>query len=151
MQLTSAIKKYIDQSVLCWLATASADNIPNVSPKEIFMVYDEETIIIANVASPQTAKNIQQNPNVCLSFIDVLVQKGYQLKGKAVVVSKNDTEFTALETPILKITQGKFPFVSIFKMTVESTKPIVAPRYVLYPEETTEASQIDSAKKSYGF
>ncbi len=34
--LTSDIKKYIDQSVLCWLATVSKDGIPNVSPKEIF-------------------------------------------------------------------------------------------------------------------
>ncbi|TYA74363.1 pyridoxamine 5'-phosphate oxidase family protein [Seonamhaeicola marinus] len=151
MQLTEDIKKYIDQSVLCWLATASPDNIPNVSPKEIFMVYDEETIIIANVASPQTAKNIKQNPNICLSFVDVLVQKGYQLKGKAAVVYKRDEEFSALETPILKITQGKFPFTSIFKITVESAKPILAPRYVLYPDETSEASQIESAKKSYGF
>ncbi len=150
MTLNKDIKRYIDQSVLCWLATSSSENIPNVSPKEIFTLYDDDTIIIANVASPQTAKNIKENPNICLSFIDVLVQKGYQLKGKARVVSKNDAEFTALETPILKITDGKFPFASIFKITVESAKPILAPRYLLYPEETTEASQIESAKRSYG-
>ncbi len=150
MILNKDIKRYIDQSVLCWLATSSSKNIPNVSPKEIFTLYNDETIIVANVASPQTAKNIKENPNICLSFIDVLVQKGYQLKGKAMVVSKNDAEFTALETPILKITEGKFPFASIFKITVESAKPILAPRYLLYPEETTEASQIKSAKRSYG-
>lgn len=26
----------IDKSVLCWLATASGEGIPNVSPKEMF-------------------------------------------------------------------------------------------------------------------
>lgn len=150
MKLTEDIKKYINQSVLCWLATASLDNIPNVSPKEIFITYNDETIIIANVASPQTAKNIQQNPNICLSFIDVLVQKGYQLRGKAKVITKKEEDFKALEKPLLEITQGKFPFTSIFKINVESAKPILAPRYVLYPDETTEASQIESAKKSYG-
>ncbi|WP_282135035.1 pyridoxamine 5'-phosphate oxidase family protein [Seonamhaeicola maritimus] len=149
MTLTKNIKKYIDKSVLCWLATSSSKNIPNVSPKEIFTCYDNETIIIANVASPQTAKNIKENPNICLSFIDVLVQKGYQLKGKAEVISKESNEFETLELPLLKITDGKFPFASIFKITVESAKPIIAPRYILYPE-TTEDQQIESAKKSYG-
>ena len=35
MQLTTEIKKAIDQSVLCWLATVSKEGIPNVSPKEV--------------------------------------------------------------------------------------------------------------------
>ncbi|WP_248724321.1 pyridoxamine 5'-phosphate oxidase family protein [Seonamhaeicola sp. ML3] len=149
MKLTENITHYVEASVLCWLATSSLENVPNVSPKEIFTVYGDDTIIIANVASPQTAKNINENSMVCLSFIDVLVQKGYQLKGKAKVVSKHDTEFEVLEKPLLEITQGQFPFSSIFKITVDTAKPILAPRYVLYPE-TTEEAQIKSAKESYG-
>ncbi len=143
------IKTYIHQSVLCWLATSSKDNIPNVSPKEVF-TFLGDTIIIANIASPQSAKNIKDNPNVCLSFIDILVQKGYQLKGKAEVISKSDSEFEVLEQPLLKITEGKFPFSSIFKISIERVKPIIAPKYILYPE-TTEEDQIKSAKRSYGF
>jgi predicted pyridoxine 5'-phosphate oxidase superfamily flavin-nucleotide-binding protein len=34
--ITDDVKKYIDQSVLCWLATSNAQNEPNVSPKEMF-------------------------------------------------------------------------------------------------------------------
>ncbi|WP_203256351.1 pyridoxamine 5'-phosphate oxidase family protein [Hyunsoonleella ulvae] len=143
------IKKYIDSSVLCWLATVSKDNIPNVSPKEVF-TYHEDTIIIANIASPQSAKNIKHNNNICLSFIDILVQKGYQIKGNAEIIHKTYPEFKTLAQPLLKITEGKFPFSSIFKISVKSVKPIIAPKYVLYPE-TTEAAQIKSAKKTYGF
>jgi len=142
------IKKYIDQSVLCWLATASKENTPNVSPKEVF-TYFENDIIIANIMSPQSAKNIKENPNVCLSFIDILVQKGYQVKGAAEVISKHQPEFETLKQPLLKITEGKFPFASIFKISIESTKPIIAPKYMLYPE-TTEEDQIASAKRVYG-
>ncbi len=141
------IKKYMNQSVLCWLATASQDNIPNVSPKEVF-TYFEDYIIIANIMSPQSAKNIKENPNVCLSFIDILVQKGYQVKGAAEVISKHQPEFETLKQPLLKITEGKFPFSSIFKISVESTKTIIAPKYILYPK-TTEQEQIESAKKAY--
>ncbi|MGC6432430.1 MAG: pyridoxamine 5'-phosphate oxidase family protein [Jejuia sp.] len=127
------IKKYVNQSVLCWLATVSKDNTPNVSPKEVFTYY-EDYIIIANIASPQSAKNIEANPNVCVSFIDVLVQKGYQIKGKAEIVSNGSTDFEILKQLLLEITGGKFPFSSVFKVTIESAKPIIAPKYTLYPE-----------------
>lgn len=146
--LSTKVKKYIDESVLCWLATASTDNIPNVSPKEIFSYYNENSIIVANIASPQTVKNIKQNPNVCVSFIDVFVQKGYQIKGKGFIISKKNESFSAMEAILLKMTKGRFPFSTITKITVESIKPILAPRYILYPE-TTEEQQITSAKKTY--
>lgn len=146
--LTQEIKKYIESSVLCWLATSSKENIPNVSPKEVFTYFGEEVIIIANIASPQTVKNIKENSNVCISFIDVLVQKGLQIKGNAEIVKKGGTKYEAMENELLKITQGKFPFSSITKITIETVKPIIAPKYILYPE-TTEENQIESAKKSY--
>lgn len=148
MQLTADIKKYIDQSVLCWLATVSEEQQPNVSPKEIFASYGEEHIIIANIASPQSLRNIKQQAKVCLSFIDILVQKGYQLKGKASIIKKGQPEFELLEQVLLQLTGGKFPFSSITKIKVESAKPILAPRYLLFPD-TTEEQQIKSAQKMY--
>lgn len=143
------IKAYIDRSVLCWLATASAEGIPNVSPKEIFSFYGAEQIIIANIASPQSMRNIRENNQVCLSFIDILVQKGFQLKGKAEIVKKTEPEFHEMEKVLLKMTGGKFPFSSIISITIKEVKPILAPKYILYPE-TTEEEQIASAKKAYG-
>ena len=148
MQLTEAIKQSIDRSVLCWLATSSADNIPNVSPKEAFNYYGEDQIIIANIASPQTIKNIKQNNQVCISFIDILVQKGFQLKGTAEIIEKSHPEFAAMKQVLLKMIGDKFPFSSITCIRIESAKPIIAPSYFLYPD-TTEAQQIESAKKAY--
>lgn len=150
MKLTAEVKKYIKKSVLCWLATSSKDNTPNVSPKEIFNHYKDDCIIIANIASPQTVRNIKENKNVCVSFIDVLVQKGFQVKGKAKIVSTGDIEFAEMERILTKMTGGNFPFATITKIKLEEVKPIIAPKYVLYPE-TTEEQQIESAKEAYGF
>lgn len=150
MELNSIIRKCINQSVLCWLATASNENEPNVSPKEIFSFYKRNKIIIANIASPQSVRNIKQNANVCLSFIDILVQKGFQLKGKAKIIGKTDIEFLEMENILIKMTGGKFPFATITEITIEHIKPIIAPKYILYPD-TTELEQIESAKKLYGF
>ncbi len=150
MKPIKEIKESIDKSVLCWLATVSNENIPNVSPKEIFAYYGTDALIIANIASPRTVGNIEQNENVCVSFIDILVQKGFQIKGKAKIIGKTDPEFSEMEPILTEMTEGKFPFRTITKVTIEQVRPIIAPKYVLYPE-TTEKEQIESAKKAYGF
>jgi predicted pyridoxine 5'-phosphate oxidase superfamily flavin-nucleotide-binding protein len=149
MKLNIEIKKCINKSVLCWLATSSTENIPNVSPKEIFNHFGTDRIIIANIASPQTVQNIKQNENVCVSFIDILVQKGFQLKGKAKIIKKTDSEYSEMEKTLVKMTEGKFPFTTITEITIKQVKPIIAPKYILYPE-TTEQEQIESAKRLYG-
>lgn len=150
MHLSKEIKAYVDQSVLCWLATASRDNIPNVSPKEIFTYYGTENIIIANIASPQSVRNIRQNNQVCVSFIHILKQKGFQIKGQAEIIEESDPEFQPMEKLLIPMTEGKFPFTTITKITIGQVKPILAPRYILYPD-TTEEEQIKSAKIAYGF
>jgi predicted pyridoxine 5'-phosphate oxidase superfamily flavin-nucleotide-binding protein len=150
MELNKEIKDCINKSVLCWLATASTENIPNVSPKEIFNYYKADRIIVANIASPQTTRNIKQNENVCISFIDILVQKGYQVKGNAKIIEKTDSEFSEMEKILTEMTGGIIPFATITEITVGEIKPIIAPKYILFPE-TTEKEQIESAKKLYGF
>ncbi len=47
------------------------------------------------------------------------------------------------------MTAGRYPFNTVTKINIENVKPIIAPRYLLYPE-TTENEQIESAKKAYG-
>lgn len=83
------------------------------------------------------------------SFIDILVQKGYQIKGKAKIIEKDDSEFLEREKILIEMTNGKFPFSSIIKININSAKQIIAPKYILYPE-TTENEQIINAKKTYG-
>lgn len=149
MILTNQVKKYIQKSVLCWLATADREGIPNVSPKEIFTYFKSDRIIVANIASPQTVKNILTNNKVCISFIDILIQKGFQIKGPAEIIENNHPEFSEMESLLVEMTMGKFPFNTMTSIKVESCKPIIAPKYILFPE-TTEADQIASAKKTYG-
>ncbi|MFD1316469.1 pyridoxamine 5'-phosphate oxidase family protein [Namhaeicola litoreus] len=150
MKLSSDIIACMKRSVLCWLATVSKDSMPNVSPKEIFCDYGEDHIIVANIASPQTVKNLRINQNVCLSFIDIFVQKGYQIKGNSEIVDRTNPEFEKMHIKLSKMTKGKFPITNIILIFATSTKQIVAPSYLFYPE-TTEQQQIDAAKKTYRF
>ncbi|MEM9218384.1 MAG: pyridoxamine 5'-phosphate oxidase family protein [Cyanobacteria bacterium P01_F01_bin.150] len=140
---------YINQSVLCWLATVDADGIPNVSPKEAFTAYGNSELLIANIASPSSARNILINPNVCVSFVDIFVQKGYKVKGIASLIKPSDANFSLVEAPLLTITQGKFPIHGIFRIQANSIQPIVAPSYWLFPS-LTEDAQVQSAMQTYG-
>jgi len=150
MHLTDEIKNAVDKSVLCWLASCDEDRLPNVSPKEIFTYHGEKHIIIANIASPQSVKNIKANPKVCLSFIDIIIQKGFQLKGKAEIIEEGSESFQPMKVILEKMTQGKYPFKSIIKINVETAKPILAPSYFMFPDMNPD-ERISSAKKAYGF
>jgi len=141
--------RLIDESVLCWLATSTASGEPNVSPKEIFAPFKDDSIIIANVASPNSARNIRENGKACVSFVNVFTQKGRQIRGTALELRKGDDGFSEIEHVLLDISMGEIPFKSAFRVMADGISEIVAPRYRLFPE-TTEQGQIASAMSSYG-
>lgn len=148
--LTPDIIESSRKSVLCWLATADAQGVPNVSPKEIFAVFDDQHLVIANIASPQSAANIAANPQVCVSLVDVFVQKGFKLTGTAQNVAADAPAFAHWAAPVLQKAGPRFPVRSVFVVKVLATASILAPSYWLHPQETTERQQIEGAYRAYG-
>jgi predicted pyridoxine 5'-phosphate oxidase superfamily flavin-nucleotide-binding protein len=146
--LTQEVIKYIEQSVLCWLATSDKDNFPNVSPKEMFTHFEDNKILIANIASPNSVANILENSNVCVSFVDVFVQKGFKIKGEAKIIYKDDDDFKIKVKPLVTLYSDKFPISAVIEITVRKITQIKAPSYSLYPE-ITEEIQIKSAMDTY--
>ena len=146
--LTDEVKKYIDKSILCWLATSNKQHEPNVSPKEIFTYNGDTTLLIANLASPNSIDNIKDNPNVCVSFVDIFVQKGFKLKGIAILIDKNDNNFELKVKPLTDLFTDKFPIKTVIEIQVTKVDKIQAPSYFLY-NDTTEQSQIENAMKAY--
>ena len=136
--------------MLCWLAAADADGQPNVSPKEFFAVVDKRHLVIAHIASPISVRNIQQNPKVCVSLIDIFVQKGWKLMGHAQYVNARDEAFHAHAKPLLAMVGDLFKIQGVMVVEVVQAHPIVAPSYRFYPESTTESGQIEAAMKAYG-
>ena len=148
--LTPKIRESASRSVLCWLATVDDSGQPNVSPKEIFAVVDSTHIAIANIASPTSVRNIQHNSQVCVSFVDVFVQKGYKVIGVARNVVRQEAEFSRWAEPLEAMAGPRFPIHSVIVVQAVSVEPIVAPSYRLYPSETSEPLQVASAMRAYG-
>lgn len=147
--LTPIIQTAIDQAVLCWLATVDAQGQPNVSPKELFTYVGNEYLAIAQLMSPQSVKNIRQQPKACVSFVDVFVQKGYQLKGPVQLVTTQEADFEEHATKLQQMAGTAFPFNMVMVLKVEQIKEIVAPSYHLYPD-IPNAERVASAMKTYG-
>jgi len=137
-------------SVLCWLATVDLEGRPNVSPKEIFAIADDDHLVVANIASPTTVRNILAGRNVCISFIDVWVQKGFKIIGTAENIGSQEPSFNRWAEPLLKMAGPRFPIHSVIVIRASVVEPIIAPSYRLYPDETTEESQVASALRTYG-
>jgi predicted pyridoxine 5'-phosphate oxidase superfamily flavin-nucleotide-binding protein len=147
--LTDAVRETARRSVLCWLATVGAEGQPNVSPKEVWAIADEQHVVVAHIASPISARNIAQHPQVCLSFVDVFVQKGFKLLGTAREVLADNAEFSTWVKPLQAIVGQRFTIQSVLVVHVKSVAAIVAPSYRFYPNETTESSQVAAAMRTY--
>jgi predicted pyridoxine 5'-phosphate oxidase superfamily flavin-nucleotide-binding protein len=145
-----AVRASAQGSVLCWLATVDADGQPNVSPKEVWAIADDQHVVVAHIASPVSARNIAQQPQVCLSFVDVFVQKGFKLKGTAQVVAADDPAFARWAQPLLAMVGQRFVIQSVLVIRVTAVATIVAPSYRFYADETTELAQVASAMRTYG-
>ncbi|WP_028996816.1 pyridoxamine 5'-phosphate oxidase family protein [Azohydromonas australica] len=148
--LSSELLNCAQRSVLAWLATVDSTGCPNVSPKEIFAVVDEQSFAIANIASPGSVRNLRINSQACLSFIDVFIQKGFKVKGRAEVIDPAHPEFSKWSAPLREMTQDRFPLHSVIVLHPASVEPIVAPSYLFFAAETTEQTQIASAMTAYG-
>jgi predicted pyridoxine 5'-phosphate oxidase superfamily flavin-nucleotide-binding protein len=147
--LSDAIREAACRSVLCWLATVDAEGQPNVSPKEVWTIVDDQHVVVAHIASPITARNISQHPQVCLSFVDVFVQKGFKLSGTAREVRAGNAEFATWAKPLLAMVGQRFTIQSVLVVQVKSVSAILAPSYRFYPDDTTEASQMVSGMRAY--
>ena len=85
--ITSEIKNFLKVQKLGYVATVSSDGLPNISPKGTIIAWSSEILAFADIRSPDTVKNLQNNPNVEINVIDPLLRKGYLFKGVARLIN----------------------------------------------------------------
>ena len=81
--ITEEIKNFLNLQKLGYVATVSSDGKPNISPKGTIIGWSSETLAFADIRSPDTMKNLIDNPNVEINVIDPLLRKGYLFQGNA--------------------------------------------------------------------
>ena len=127
--ITSKIKIFLNSQKLGYVATVSSNGKPNISPKGTIIAWSDNLLAFANIRSPDTVMNLQNNPFVEINVIDPLSRKGYLFIGTAKII-KN----TPLYVKILNHyrTNGiKSPINSIVIVDVSSVSEVTSPLYDL--------------------
>ena len=127
--ITPEIRAFLNTQKLGFVATVSLDGKPNISPKGTIIPWSENLLAFADIRSPDTMMNLQNNPFVEINVIDPLSRKGYLFIGTAKII-KN----TPLYVKILNHyrTNGiKSPINSIVIVDVSSVSEVTSPLYDL--------------------
>src|SRR5919201_4351 len=81
--ITADMKRVVLEQRLGFAATVCPDGTPNLSPKGTTTVWDDEHLVFAAIHSPNTVRNLRQNPAIEINVVDPIVRKGYRFKGNA--------------------------------------------------------------------
>lgn len=132
--ITDEMANFMNEVRLGFVATASRDGKPNVSPKGSIVRYSSTQIAFAEIRSPDTIKNITVNPAVEVSVISPTIRRGYLFSGVGRVV-KNGSEFDEMVRRFKDI-GIKSPIGAAVIIDVEQIEETRSPLYDLgYTEE----------------
>ena len=144
--ITEKIKNFVNFQKLGYVATVSADNTPNLSPKGTIIVLDESYLAFADIHSPQTVENLKCNPAIEINIVDPFSRRGYRFKGIAEIISTGD-KFDKIISHYKEI-GVKSSIKTIIAVKIEKLSEILSPLYDLgYTEEELKAKW----KKHYKF
>ena len=144
--ITEKIKNFVNFQKLGYVATVSADNTPNLSPKGTIIVLDESHLAFADIHSPQTVENLKRNPAIEINVVDPFSRRGYRFKGIAEIISTGD-KFDKIISHYKKI-GVKSSIKTIVTVKIEKLSEVLSPLYDLgYTEEELKAKW----KKHYKF
>ena len=86
--ISEEIKNFVNSQKLGYVATVSNDGTPNLSPKGTIVVMNESTLVFADIRSPQTIQNLQNNPSVEINVVDPFQRLGYRFKGECKIINE---------------------------------------------------------------
>ena len=117
-KITDDLKAFIEANRPSLVATSSKTGEPNVSPKMSLRVLDDEHLVFADVMSPKTRQNVQENPRVCVLLLSVQERRGYQFKGSAEYIA-NGPLYEQVAAGLKKAMPALPPPVGVVRIHVE--------------------------------
>ncbi|HSG83128.1 MAG TPA: pyridoxamine 5'-phosphate oxidase family protein [Nitrosopumilus sp.] len=125
--ITQEIKDFLNLQKLGYVATVTSEGKPNISPKGTIIGWDSQTLAFADIRSPDTMKNLKENPNVELNVIDPLLRKGFLFEGQARLI-QDGTLYDEILNHYRK--NGiKSPINSIVLVAVSNVSDVTSPLY----------------------
>ena len=125
--ITQEIRDFLNLQKLGYVATVTSDGKPNISPKGTIIVWDPQTLAFADIRSPDTMKNLKENPNIEINVIDPLLRKGFLFEGQAQIIQDG----TVYDEILSYYRQNgiKSQITSIVLVSVSTVSDVTSPLY----------------------
>jgi len=85
-RLTEHMKQLIQEQPVVYVATSDNQGRPNVSPKGVLKILNDDRLVFGDLFSLKTRTNLQANPQVAVAVVNPQAYEGYQFKGRAELV-----------------------------------------------------------------
>ena len=142
--ISEEIKNFVNFQKLGYVATVSKDGTPNLSPKGTIVVMNRSTLVFADIRSPQTIENLQDNHSVEINVVDPFQRLGYRFKGDGKIINEG-SEFDKILDYYRNI-GVKSKINSVVVVDVKSMSEVTSPSYDL---GVTKDELISKWKKYY--
>ena len=147
--ITEEMKACIQATSLCYAATVNPDGTPNLSPKATLQAVDDEHIAFANIASPNTARNLRQNPAIEINIVDIFLRRGFRFRGTARMFEEGSPEYDRIAGDTWARIGGSYPIYEIVMVKVEEAREVRSPGYE-YAGFGDDASIRATYQRAYG-
>ena len=126
------MRRVVEEQRLGFAATICDDGTANLSPKGTVTVLDDDHLMFADLASPQTVKNLRTNPSIEINVVDPVVRKGFRFKGRGIVVDPGERFDELIErftSGLRAVRDARTRIRRIVVIEVERALPLVSPAY----------------------
>ena len=117
-KLTDSIKEKIAEIRPGIIATASKDGRPNVSAKGSLRVLDDDHLIFADISSPRTIANLNENSYISVLVLHPKSMRGCRIWGKGEVLNSGDL----FDQMTVEFAERNLKVNHVVKITVEEAQ-----------------------------
>jgi uncharacterized protein len=127
--ITQEMRDCIAATRLCYAATVNPDGTPNLSPKATLGAVDDRHIAFANIASPNTARNLKLNPAIEINVVDIFLRRGFRFAGTARLFEPGSPAYEKFAGETWARIGDGYPIYEIVMVKVESAREVRSPGY----------------------
>ena len=128
-KITDEMARMIAELRLCYVATVTPDGRPNLSPKGSLRVVDGDHLAFADIMSPQTMRNLKENPYVEINIVHPFLRRGYRFKGRCDIFTEGET-FDLVANELWQREGKQYPVNAVVRIQVDTALPVRSPAYV---------------------
>lgn len=137
--ITDDMRRIVEATRLAFVATVNPDGTPNLSPKSSLAVLDDDRIGFADIASPNTVRNLRANPAVEVNAIDIFMRRGYRFRGTATLEPPGSPVYETIAGPFWAENGRDFPIHAVVNIAVQKALPVLSPAYTFIEGVTEDA------------